>query len=220
MNKRADFSATSLEASVFWMPYTANRQFKKSPRLLVRAEGMHYWTADGRQLLDGQAGLWCVNAGHCRPKIVAAIQKQAAEMDFAPTFNMGHPIAFEFAERLAGIAPERFSRVFFTNSGSESVDTALKIALAYHRARGEGQRIRLIGRERGYHGVNFGGMSVAGIPANPKAFGPRLAGWDPIPPTADPQKNSPSKGPPPPRPEFAHELDARRALHQPSTTSA
>src|SRR5678815_5932075 len=115
MNKRADFSATGLEASAFWMPYTANRQFKKSPRLLVRAEGMHYWTADGRQILDGQAGLWCVNAGHCRPKIVAAIQKQAAEMDFAPTFNMGHPIAFEFAERLAEIAPERFSRVFFTN---------------------------------------------------------------------------------------------------------
>ena len=114
-----------LEASAFWMPYTANRQFKKAPRLLARAEGMHYWTADGRQILDGQAGLWCVNAGHCRPKIVAAVQKQVAEMDFAPTFNMGHPIAFEFAERLAAIAPERLSRVFFTNSGSESADTAL-----------------------------------------------------------------------------------------------
>src|SRR5260221_8313548 len=196
MNKRADFSATSLEASVFWMPYTANRQFKKSPRLLVRAEGMHYWTADGRQLLDGQAGLWCVNAGHCRPKIVAAVQKQVAQMDFAPTFNMGHPIAFEFAERLAGIAPERFSRVFFTNSGSESADTALKIALAYHRARGEGQRIRLIGRERGYHGVNFGGMAVGGIPANRKAFGPGVAGGEHHPPQ---NRRAHPRKPPPPR---------------------
>src|SRR5260221_1629350 len=220
MNKRADFSATSLEASVFWMPYTANRQFKKPPCLLVRAEGMHYWTADGRQLLDGQAGLWCVNAGHCRPKIVAAIQKQAAEMDFAPTFNMGHPIAFEFAERLAGIAPERFSRVFFTNSGSESVDTALKIALAYHRARGEGQRIRLIGRERGYHGVNFGGMAVGGIPANRKAFGPGVAGVDHIRHTHDPQKNSFSKGQPQSGAEFADDLERVCTLHDPSTIAA
>jgi beta-alanine--pyruvate transaminase len=220
MNKRADFSATSLEASAFWMPYTANRQFKKSPRLLVRAEGMHYWTADGRQILDGQAGLWCVNAGHCRPKIVAAIQKQAAEMDFAPTFNMGHPIAFEFAERLAGIAPERFSRVFFTNSGSESADTALKIALAYHRARGEGQRIRLIGRERGYHGVNFGGMAVGGIPANRKAFGPGVAGVDHIRHTHDLQKNSFSKGQPQSGAEFADDLERVCTLHDASTIAA
>jgi beta-alanine--pyruvate transaminase len=220
MNKRADFSATGLEASAFWMPYTANRQFKKSPRLLVRAEGMHYWTADGRQILDGQAGLWCVNAGHCRPKIVAAIQKQAAEMDFAPTFNMGHPIAFEFAERLAGIAPERFSRVFFTNSGSESADTALKIALAYHRARGEGQRIRLIGRERGYHGVNFGGMAVGGIPANRKAFGPGVAGVDHIRHTHDLQKNSFSRGQPQSGAEFADDLERVCALHDPSTIAA
>jgi len=219
MNKRADFS-TGLEQSAFWMPYTANRQFKKSPRLLVRAEGMHYWTADGRQILDGQAGLWCVNAGHCRPKIVAAIQKQAAEMDFAPTFNMGHPIAFEFAERLAGIAPERFSRVFFTNSGSESADTALKIALAYHRARGEGQRIRLIGRERGYHGVNFGGMAVGGIPANRKAFGPGVAGVDHIRHTHDLQKNSFSRGQPQSGAEFADDLERVCTLHDPSTIAA
>jgi beta-alanine--pyruvate transaminase len=202
------------------MPYTANRQFKKSPRLLARAEGMHYWTADGRQILDGQAGLWCVNAGHCRPKIVAAIQKQAAEMDFAPTFNMGHPIAFEFAERLAGIAPERFSRVFFTNSGSESADTALKIALAYHRARGEGQRIRLIGRERGYHGVNFGGMAVGGIPANRKVFGPGVAGVDHIRHTHDLQKNSFSRGQPAHGAEFADDLERVCTLHDPSTIAA
>src|SRR5258706_5256878 len=220
MHKRAAFSATSLEASAFWMPYTANRQFKKSPRLLVRAEGMHYWTADGRQLLDGQAGLWCVNAGHCRPKIVAAIQKQAAEMDFAPTFNMGHPIAFEFAERLAGIAPSGFSRVFFTNPGSELADTALKIALAYHRARGEGQRIRLIGRERGYHGVNFGGMAVGGIPANRKAFGPGVAGVDHIRHTHDLSRNAFSRGQPQSGAEFADDLERVCALHDGSTIAA
>jgi beta-alanine--pyruvate transaminase len=218
MNKRADF--TSLEASAFWMPYTANRQFKKSPRLLVRAEGMYYWTVDGRQLLDGQAGLWCVNAGHCRPKIVEAVQKQVAQLDFAPTFNMGHPLAFEFAERLAAIAPERFSRVFFTNSGSESADTALKIALAYHRARGEGQRIRLIGRERGYHGVNFGGMAVGGIPVNRKAFGPGVAGVDHIRHTHDLQKNAFSRGQPQSGAEFADDLERVCTLHDPSTIAA
>src|SRR5262245_27466558 len=202
------------------MPYTANRQFKKSPRLLERAEGMYYWTADGRQVLDGQAGLWCVNAGHCRPKIVAAIQKQAAKMDFAPTFNMGHPIAFEFAERLARLAPERLSRVFFTNSGSESADTALKIALAFHRARGEGQRVPLIGRERGYHGVNFCGMAVGGIPANRKAFGPGVAGVDHIRHTHDLQKNSFSRGQPKSGVEFADDLERVCTLHDPSTIAA
>src|SRR6478736_3045024 len=223
MNKRADFAAggaASLEASAFWMPYTANRQFKKTPRLLVRAEGMYYWTADGRQVLDGQAGLWCVNAGHCRPKIVDAVQKQVAQMDFAPTFNMGHPIAFEFADRLARIAPERLSRVFFTNSGSESADTALKIALAYHRARGEAHRFRLIGRERGYHGVNFGGMSVGGIGANRKAFGPGVAGVDHIRHTHDLQKNSFSRGQPQSGAEFADDLERVCALHDPSTIAA
>jgi beta-alanine--pyruvate transaminase len=218
MNKRADF--VGLEQSAFWMPYTANRQFKKSPRLLARAEGMYYWTADGRQVLDGQAGLWCVNAGHCRPKIVAAVQKQVAEMDFAPTFNMGHPIAFEFADRLARVAPERFSRVFFTNSGSESADTALKIALAYQRSRGEGQRFRLIGRERGYHGVNFGGMAVGGIPANRKVFGPGVAGVDHIRHTHDASRNSFSKGQPAHGAEFADELERLCAFHDPSTIAA
>src|SRR3954462_4114008 len=174
MNKRAnagEMSLTNLEQSAFWMPFTANRQFKKAPRLLARAEGMHYWTPEGRQILDACAGLWCVNAGHCRPKIVEAIKRQAAEMDFAPTFQMGHPIAFEFADRLAAIAPQGFKRVFFTNSGSESFDSGLKIALAYHRARGEPERFRLIGRERGYHGVNFGGVAVGGLGPNRKLFG-------------------------------------------------
>ena len=220
MNKRAEFTSAGLERSAFWMPFTANRQFKKSPRLLVRAEGMFYWTADGRQILDGCAGLWCVNAGHSRPKIVEAVRKQVGLLDFAPTFNMGHPLAFEFAERLAAIAPERFSRVFFTNSGSESADTVLKIALAYHRARGEGQRIRLIGRERGYHGVNFGGMAVGGIPYNRKAFGPGVAGVDHIRHTHDLQRNAFSKGQPQSGVEFADDLERVCTLHDPSTIAA
>jgi beta-alanine--pyruvate transaminase len=219
MNKRADFSA-GLEQAAFWMPYTANRQFKKAPRLLARAEGMYYWTPEGRQVLDGTSGLWCVNAGHCRPKIVQAVQRQVAEMDFAPTFQMGHPIAFEFAERLARVAPSGFSRVFFTNSGSESADTALKIALAYHRARGDAGRYRLIGRERGYHGVNFGGMAVGGITANKKTFGPGVAGVDHIRHTHDPARNSFSRGQPKHGVEFADELERLCALHDPSTIAA
>src|SRR2546421_6629807 len=219
MNKRADFTA-SLEQSAFWMPFTSNRQFKKAPRLLARAEGMYYWTPDGRQILDACAGLWCVNAGHCRPKIVEAIQRQAAEMDFAPTFQMGHPIAFEFAERLAEIAPEGFKRVFFTNSGSESVDSALKIALAYHRARGEPQRFRLIGRERGYHGVNFGGISVGGLSHNRKTFGPGVAGVDHLRHTHDVARNAFSRGLPAHGAELADDLERLCALHDPSTIAA
>jgi beta-alanine--pyruvate transaminase len=219
MNKRAE-SLTELERSAFWMPFTANRQFKKAPRLLARGEGMYYWTPEGRQILDGTAGLWCVNAGHCRPRIVEAVKRQVAEMDFAPTFQMGHPIAFEFADRLAKIAPEGFSRVFFTNSGSESADTALKIALAYHRARGEGSRFKLIGRERGYHGVNFGGMAVGGIMANKKVFGPGVAGVDHIRHTHDLVRNSFSKGQPVNGAEFAEELERLCALHDPSTIAA
>jgi len=219
MNKRAEARA-QLESSAFWMPFTANRQFRKAPRLLSRAEGMYYWTPEGRQVLDGVAGLWCVNAGHCRPKIVEAVKRQVATMDFAPTFQMGHPIAFEFAERLARIAPQGFSRVFFTNSGSESVDTALKIALAYHRAKGEGQRFRLIGRERGYHGVNFGGTSVGGILANRKSFGPGVAGVDHIRHTHDPARNAFSRGQPAHGAEFADDLERLCALHDPSTIAA
>src|SRR4051794_4580142 len=163
--------ALSAKLDAFWMPFTASRQFKSAPRLLAKAKDMHYWTPEGRQVLDAVAGLWCVNAGHARPKIVAAIAAQAAEMDFAPPFNMAHPKAFELAEKLVALAPDGLEKVFFTNSGSEAVDTALKMAIAYHRARGEGQRTRLIGRERGYHGVNFGGISVGGIAGNRKSFG-------------------------------------------------
>ena len=156
----------SQKMDAYWMPFTANRQFKKNPRLFVKAAGMHYETDDQRQVLDGVAGLWCVNAGHARPRIVQAIQAQAAEMDFAPPFQMAHPKAFELAEKVAALTPAGLNKVFFTNSGSESVETALKMALAYHKVRGEGTRTRLIGRERGYHGVNFGGISVGGRVAN------------------------------------------------------
>ena len=174
----------------FWMPYSANRAFKATPRLLARAEGMFYYTNDNREILDGTAGLWCCNAGHGRREIVEAIQRQAAVLDFAPTFQMGHPLAFQAAARLAEITPDGMGKVFFTNSGSESADTALKIALAYHRARGEGSRVRLIGRERGYHGVGFGGMSVGGMVANRKQFGAMLPYVDHLPHTHDPARNA------------------------------
>ena len=173
----------NLEA--FWMPYSANRNFKQSPRMLARAEGMFYYTPEDREILDGTAGLWCVNAGHGRREIVESIQKQAAILDFAPTFQMGHPVAFQAASRLAEILPPPLDHVFWTNSGSESADTALKIALAYHRARGDAQRVRLIGRERGYHGVGFGGMSVGGIGTNRKQFGAQLPYVDHLPHTHD-----------------------------------
>ena len=210
-----------MRRDAFWMPFTANRQFRTAPRLLSRAEGMYYWTPEGRQVLDATAGLWCVNAGHCRPRIVEAVRRQVGEMDFAPTFQMGHPIAFEFAERLAAIAPQGFSRVFFTNSGSESADTALKIALAYHRARGEGQRYRLIGRERGYHGVNFGGMAVGGIPANRKVFGPGISGVYHIRHTHDLSRNAFSRGQPLHGGiELADDLERLCLFHDPSTIAA
>nr|WP_236580336.1 aspartate aminotransferase family protein [Rubrivivax sp. A210] len=201
------------------MPFTANRQFKKAPRLLTQAEGMHYRDDRGRQVLDGVAGLWCVNAGHGRPRIVQAIQQQAAEMDFAPPFQMAHPKAFELAERVAAIAPTELNRVFFTNSGSEAVETALKIALAYHRVRGDAARTRLIGRERGYHGVNFGGISVGGIVGNRKMFGTMLAGVDHIRHTHDP-RNAFSIGQPLNGAEAADDLERLVALHDASTIAA
>jgi beta-alanine--pyruvate transaminase len=204
----------------FWMPFTANRQFKQAPRLLVSASGMYYRSDDGRQILDGTAGLWCVNAGHCRAEITAAIQKQAAEMDFAPTFQMGHPIAFEFAAQLVQLLPPGLDHVFFTNSGSESVDTALKVALAYHRSRGEGQRTRFIGRERGYHGVGFGGISVGGIVTNRKAFGAMLPGVDHLPHTYDRTHQAFSRGQPEWGAHLADELERIVALHDASTIAA
>ncbi len=208
------------ELDAYWMPFTANRQFKKAPRLIAKADGMHFWTPEGREVLDGIAGLWCVNAGHNRPKIVEAIQRQAAELDFAPPFNMAHPKAFELAERLARIAPEGLGKVFYTNSGSESVDTALKMALAYHRVRGEGSRTRLIGRERGYHGVNFGGISVGGMVANRRMFGHLLAGVDHIRHTHDPARNAFTVGQPAYGAEAAHDLENLIALHDASTIAA
>ena len=204
----------------YWMPFTANRQFKKSPRILAKASGMHFWTDDGRQILDAIAGLWCVNAGHARPKIVQAIAEQAALLDYAPPFQMAHPKAFALAERVAALTPAELTKVFFTNSGSESVDTALKIALAYHRVRGEGHRTRLIGRERGYHGVNFGGISVGGMVANRKMFGAMLAGVDHIRHTHDPARNGYTVGQPEHGAEFADDLERLCALHDPSTIAA
>jgi len=204
----------------FWMPFTANRHFKKAPRLLAEAKDMHYSTPEGRKILDATAGLWCVNAGHGREKIVKAVQAQVAKLDFAPSFNVGHPIAFELAARLTSMVPG-YSQVFYTNSGSESVDTALKIALAYQRAIGQGTRTRLIGRERGYHGVGFGGMSVGGMVANRKIWGPSmLNGVDHIRHTHDPEKNAFSKGQPEWGAHLADDLERLVALHDASTIAA
>ena len=208
------------DLNAFWMPFTSNRQFKKSPRMFVAAKDMHYTTSEGRQVLDGTAGLWCCNAGHCRPKITEAIQKQAAELDYAPAFQMGHPIAFELANRIIDISPKGMEHVFYTNSGSESVETALKIAIAYHRARGEGTRTRLIGRERGYHGVNFGGISVGGIVNNRKFFGTLLAGVDHLPHTHLPAQNSFTKGQPEHGANLADDLERIVALHGADTIAA
>lgn len=218
MNIQSSNKNNSLEA--FWMPFTANRQFKENPRMFVGAKDMHYTTADGRDVLDGTAGLWCVNAGHCRPKITEAVQKQVAEMDYAPAFQMGHPKAFELAERLVSYMPDDINHVLYTNSGSESVETALKVALAYHRVKGEGGRFRLIGRERGYHGVNFGGISVGGIVSNRKMFGTLLTGVDHLPHTHDISKNAFTKGVPEHGADLADELERICALHDPSTVAA
>ena len=218
MNELSVPRPNSLDA--FWMPFSDNKYFKGTPRMLARAEGMHYYTPEGREILDGTAGLWCCNAGHGRVEIVQAIQKQAAIMDFAPTFQLGHPIAFEAASRVAEITPEGMDRVFFTNSGSESADTALKIALAYHKARGDSSRVRLIGRERGYHGVGFGGMSVGGIGPNRKQFGALLPYVDHLPHTHLPAKNAFAKGQPEHGAELADALENLVALHGAETIAA
>ncbi|HUT49085.1 MAG TPA: aspartate aminotransferase family protein [Alphaproteobacteria bacterium] len=204
----------------FWMPFTANRQFKKAPRMFAAAKDMHYTTVDGREVLDATAGLWCVNAGHGRAPIVEAVQAQVARMDYAPPFQMGHPGAFELAARLAALLPGDLNHVFFTNSGSEAVDTALKIALAYHRIRGEGARQRLIGRERGYHGVGFGGMSVGGIAPNRKFFGTLLSGVDHLPHTHAPEHNAFCRGQPGWGGHLADDLERLVALHDASTIAA
>ncbi|MCR9152129.1 MAG: aspartate aminotransferase family protein [Rhodobacteraceae bacterium] len=215
-----DRNVSPNDLNAFWMPFTANRQFKKAPRMLVSARDMHYTSADGRQILDGTAGLWCCNAGHCRPKITQAIQQQAGELDYAPAFQIGHPLAFELANRILDIAPDNMAHVFYTNSGSEAVDTALKIALAYHRARGDGTRTRLIGRERGYHGVGFGGISVGGIVNNRRFFGSLLAGVDHLPHTHLPDRNGYVKGQPEHGADLADELERIVALHGADTIAA
>jgi beta-alanine--pyruvate transaminase len=214
-------NARSLES--FWMPFTANRQFKASPRLLASAQGMHYATEDGRKVIDGTAGLWCVNAGHGRQQITQAVERQLSTLDYAPSFQMGHPIAFDFAERLAAIAPgegaAKLDRIFFTGSGSESVDTALKIAIAYQRAIGQGTRTRLIGRERGYHGVGFGGITVGGLVNNRRVF-PLLPGADHLRHTHDLERNAYSKGQPEHGAELADDLERIVALHGAETIAA
>ncbi len=208
------------DLNAFWMPFTANRQFRKTPRMLVGAQDMHYTSTDGRQILDGTAGLWCCNAGHCRPRITEAIRKQVAELDYAPAFQMGHPAAFELANRLIDIAPDGMEHVFYTNSGSESVETALKLAIGCHRARGDGARTRLIGRERGYHGVNFGGISVGGIVNNRKMFGPLVPGVDHMPHTHLPEQNAFTRGQPEHGAHLADELERIVALHGAQTIAA
>jgi beta-alanine--pyruvate transaminase len=208
------------DLEAFWMPFTANRQFKAAPRIFVSAQDMHYTAEDGRKILDGTAGLWCVNAGHCRPRIVEAIRRQAGTLDYSPLFQMGHPGEFRAATLVAQIAPAGLDRVFFCNSGSESVDTALKIALAYHRARGEGHRNVLVGRERGYHGVGFGGISVGGIPANRKLFGSLLPRVDHLPHTHNPSQMAFSRGQPAWGAHLAEDLERIVALHDASNIAA
>ena len=206
----------------FWMPFTANRQFKQTPRLLASAEGMYYTDVDGNKVLDGTAGLWCVNAGHARRQITQAVERQLATLDFAPTFQMGHPIAFEFAEKLAAVAPggkdAKLNRVFFTGSGSESVDTALKIAIAYQRAIGQGTRTRIIGREKGYHGVGFGGISVGGLVNNRRVF-PQIPA-DHMRHTLDVERNAFSKGLPAHGVDLAEDLERLVGLHGAETIAA
>ena len=204
----------------YWMPFTANRQFKANPRMLVAAKDMHFTSDDNRSILDGTAGLWCVNAGHARETIAEAVKQQVLRLDYSPAFQMGHPGAFELAERLVKMIPGNFDRVFFTNSGSESVETALKIAIAYHRVKGEGTRQRLIGRERGYHGVGFGGISVGGIGTNRKFFGSLLTGVDHLPHTHNLEHNAFSRKQPEWGAHLADELERIVALHDASNIAA
>ncbi len=210
----------NLNLDNYWLPFTANKNFKANPKLLTSAEGMYYKTEDGREILDGIAGLWCTNAGHCHPKIVAAVQNQVAELDYATAFNVSHPKAFELAERVSELTPEGLDKIFYGNSGSEAVETALKVALAFHASRGEGQRTKFIGREKGYHGVNFGGVSVGGITPNRKSFGPLLPGVDHLPHTWNPEHMAFSKGQPDWGIHLADELEKILLLQDPSTVAA
>ncbi len=220
MDTRKNATTDLPDLQAYWMPFTANRQFKRDPRFVVDAQGMYYTTHEGEQMLDGASGLWCCAAGHCHPHIVAAIQEQAEKLDYYTAFQMGYPRTFALANRLAGMAPEGLSSVFFTNSGSESVDTALKIALAWHRLRGEGHRVRLVGRQKGYHGVGFGGISVGGISSNRKLFGALLAGVDHLGHTQNLERQAFSRGQPDWGAHLADELEGIVALHDASTIAA
>src|SRR5215813_10240184 len=219
-NTRNVAAAVPNDLESYWIPFTPNRAFKKAPRLIVRAKDMHYYRPDGRAVLDGTAGLWCTNAGHNRDPIVEAIQRQAAELDYPPAFQFSHPKAFETASRIAALAPGDLDRVFFCNSGSEAVDTALKIALAYHNVRGDASRVRLIGRERGYHGVGFGGIAVGGIVNNRKQFSALFAGVDHLPTTYNREKQAFTAGEPEWGAHLADDLDRLVALHDASTIAA
>jgi beta-alanine--pyruvate transaminase len=214
-----DLSAPN-DLEAWWLPFTANRSFKARPRMIARAKDMHYYTPEGRAVLDGAAGLWCCNAGHNRDEITAAIQAQAAELDYSPAFQFGHAPGFAIASRIAQLAPGDLDHVFFCNSGSEAVDTALKIALAYWNVQGQGSRTRLIGRERGYHGVGFGGISVGGIVKNRQFFGSLLAGVDHLPHTYNRAEQAFSRGEPEWGAHLADELERIVALHDASTIAA
>ena len=213
-------SQENLNLDNYWLPFTPNKKFKANPRLLTSAKGMYYKTDDDREVLDGIAGLWCTNAGHCHPKIVEAVQNQVAELDYATAFNMSHPKAFELAEKISSLTPEGLDRIFYGNSGSEAVETAMKVALAYHASKGEGQRTKFIGREKGYHGVNFGGVSVGGLTPNRKSFGPLLPGIDHMPHTWDVEHMAFSKGQPEWCLHLADELEKILMLQDPSTVAA
>ncbi len=210
----------NLNLDNYWLPFTPNKKFKANPRLLVSAAGMHYKADDGREILDGISGLWCCNAGHCHPKIVSAVQHQVGELDYATAFNMSHPKAFELAEKIAELTPDGLDRIFFGNSGSEAVETALKVALAYHASKGDGQKTKFIGREKGYHGVNFGGVSVGGLTPNRKSFGPLLPGIDHMPHTWSPEDMAFSKGQPEWGLHLAEDLEKILVLQDPSTVAA
>lgn len=204
----------------YWMPFTANQLFKANPRMLVKSSGMYYTSHDGRQILDGVSGLWCCNVGHCHPKVVSAIQEQVAELDYSTIFNMAHPKIFELAEKISSLTPEGMDRIFFGNSGSEAVETAMKVALGFHSLKGEPERTKFIGREKGYHGVNFGGTSVGGIPLNKNLFSSLLPGVDLIPHTWDPEHMAFSRGMPSWGIHFAESLEEKLLFHDPSTVAA
>lgn len=212
-------TASPESSTAFWLPFTSQRQFRAQPMMFTAAQGMHYTAADGRQVLDGMGGLWCVNAGHGQPRITEAIREAAGRLDFVSSFRMSHPAAFELAERVAGLAPEGLEHVFFTNSGSEAVDTALKIARAYHQARGDARRTKLIGRAKGYHGMGFGGLSVSGIGRHKRDFGPLLPDTAHLPLPYDAGSKF-SHGQPKEGASYADALEQLLAMHDVGTVAA